>query len=77
MEQIIGLHILFSPYGFNLWGRFGWAEMTGIAAAMFVGLLVVANIWVRYFAMGPLEWLWRSLSYLKWQPFRHPTAQPG
>lgn len=77
IEQIIGLHILFSPYGMNLWGRFGWAEMTAIAATMFVGLLVVANIWVRYFAMGPLEWLWRSLSYLKWQQFRHPVAQRG
>lgn len=72
IEQIIGIHILFSPYGFDLWGRYGWAEMTGIAAMVFVGLLIVANIWVRFFAMGPLEWLWRSLSYLKWQPFRHP-----
>ena len=75
IEQIIGLHILFSPYGLNLWGRYGWAEMTGIAAAVFVGLLILANIWVRFFAMGPLEWLWRSLAYLKWQPFRHPSGQ--
>ena len=72
IEQIIGIHILFSPYGFNLWGRYGWAEMAAIAAMVFVGLLIVSNIWVRFFAMGPLEWLWRSLSYLKWQPFRHP-----
>lgn len=77
IEQIIGIHILFSPYGLNLWGRYGWAEMTGVAAIMFVGLLIVANIWVRFFAMGPLEWLWRSLVYLKWQPFRHPSGQTG
>ena len=30
----------------------------------------IANIWVRYFATGPFEWAWRSLSYLKLQPFR-------
>lgn len=77
VEQIIGLHILFSPYGFNLWGRFGWAEMTGIAALMFVGLLILANIWVKFFAMGPLEWLWRSLAYLKWQRLRHAPAEAG
>lgn len=77
VEQIIGLHILFSPYGFDLWGKFGWAGFTAIAAAVFVGLLMLANIWVRYFAMGPLEWLWRSLAYLKWQRFRHAPDKAG
>lgn len=77
VEQIIGLHILFSPYGLNLWGRFGWAAMTGIAALMFVGLLILANVWMKFFAMGPLEWLWRSLAYLKWQRFRHPATEAG
>lgn len=77
VEQIIGLHILFSPYGFNLWGHFGWAGMTGIAAVMVGGLLILANIWIRFFAMGPLEWLWRSLAYLKWQPFLHPSGKPS
>lgn len=76
VEQIIGIHILFSPYGLNLWGKYGWAGQTAIAAIVFVALLIVANVWVRFFAMGPLEWLWRSLAYLKRQPFRVAPRQP-
>lgn len=74
IEQIVGLHIIFAPYGFNLWARYGWADMALIAVAMCAVLLVVANIWVRYFAIGPLEWAWRSLAYLKFQPFLRPRA---
>jgi uncharacterized protein len=74
MQQIIGLYILFAPFGFGLWGKFGWAGLEGIATAVIVSQIVVANIWVRFFATGPFEWAWRSLSYLKWQPFRLRTA---
>ena len=79
LEQIIGLHILFSPYGVNLWARFGWAGMAGVATAVILLVLLIANIWTRYFAMGPMEWAWRSLAYLEPQPFRkrQGTDQPG
>jgi uncharacterized protein len=69
LEQLIGMHILFSPYGFNLWGRFAWAEMFAVATAVISLCLVVANLWVRRFAMGPMEWAWRSLAYVERQPF--------
>ena len=26
--------------------------------------------WLKYFNHGPLEWLWRSATYKKWQPMR-------
>lgn len=79
LEQIIGLHILFSSYGLNLWGRFGWAGMAAIATGVILLVLIIANIWTRYFAMGPMEWAWRSLAYLERQPFRkvQGAASPG
>jgi uncharacterized protein len=70
MQQIIGLWILFAPWGFNLWGRYGHAELAAIATAVIAAQIVFANIWMRFFVAGPLEWLWRSLSYVKWQTFR-------
>jgi uncharacterized protein len=33
-------------------------------------ILIVSPIWLRYFRFGPLEWIWRSLTYWKKQPFR-------
>lgn len=76
MQQIIGLWILFAPWGPGLWGRVGWAGMAGIALAVIALQLVVANLWVRYFVNGPLEWAWRSLAYVERQPFRRRSAVP-
>jgi uncharacterized protein len=77
LEQLIGVHVLFSPYGLNLWGRFGWAAMVLVAAAVILVCLVAANLWVRRFRMGPMEWAWRSLAYVERQPFlRRRPAQP-
>jgi uncharacterized protein len=74
MQQIIGLYILFAPFGLGLWGKFGWAGLAAIATTVIVSQIVIANIWIRFFATGPFEWAWRSLSYLKWQPFRLRVA---
>jgi uncharacterized protein len=29
---------------------------------------------LRYFLFGPLEWLWRSLTYLRWEPLRRNSG---
>jgi uncharacterized protein len=35
--------------------------------------LIAGPLWLRYFLYGPLEWLWRSLTYWRVQPFRRPA----
>ncbi len=46
---------------------------------MIFGVQVVAcQWWAKRFRFGPVEWMWRSLTYLKWQPLRlrnDPTPQ--
>lgn len=32
--------------------------------------LIASPLWLRYFHFGPVEWLWRSLTYWKPQPMR-------
>ena len=70
LEQIIGVFVMFSPLGLHLPGAQGWAHLA-LQASLVIALLVVfANVWMRYFVAGPLEWLWRTLSYGERQPFR-------
>lgn len=76
LQQFVGMYILFSPFGLNLWGRFGWAEMALIAGIGIAVQLVVANLWFRRFVSGPLEWLWRSLSYMQRQPLLRRVSAP-
>jgi len=73
----IGMLILFPSFGFGLFGKFGWANLTLIALAIIAVQLVFANLWMAAFESGPIDWLWKSLAYGKRQPFRKrrgPTA---
>ncbi len=61
---------IFYGHGF---GYFGSVPRTGqilIVFAIYAAQLVIAPLWLRHFQFGPLEWLWRSLTYGKRQPFR-------
>lgn len=75
MQTLLTMWLLFPGFGLGLWGRFGWAGMTAITLAIIAGQLLLANAWLRYFGIGPVEWLWRSLVYAKLQPFKRPAAR--
>lgn len=77
LQQIIGNFIIFAPFALGLWGKFGWAQLAAIATAVIAFELLFANLWMRYFVSGPLEWTWRSLAYVRWQPFRRGDAATG
>ena len=63
--------ILFPGIGLGLWGRFGWFGLSMAVLALSAAQVVFANLWLKRFTMGPLEWVWRSLSRQRLQPFRH------
>ncbi len=70
LQNLLGDWILFPAVGFGLWGRYGWVGLTLIGLALLVFQLILANVWLRQFAAGPLEWVWRSVAYQRRQPFR-------
>lgn len=37
---------------------------------VFVVQIIISRIWLNYYNYGPLEWLWRSLTYNKSQPMK-------
>jgi uncharacterized protein len=45
-----------------------------VVAEIWLIQLVVSSVWLKTFRFGPLEWLWRSLTYWKRQPMRRTTA---
>lgn len=62
--------IIFTGIGFSLFGRLQRYELYYIVAGIWLFQLILSPLWLRYFRFGPLEWLWRSLTYQKLQPFR-------
>ncbi len=61
---------LFYGYGLGLFGRFGPAVLLVLAVVIFALQVGFSRWWLQHFRMGPLEWLWRSLSYGKTTPLR-------
>jgi uncharacterized protein len=68
MHSIIAT-ILFHSYGFALYGEVSIWQGALICLAIYAVQIPLSVAWLKYFRFGPFEWLWRSLTYLKWQPF--------
>ncbi|NUN67936.1 DUF418 domain-containing protein [Pseudanabaena biceps] len=64
--------VLFGWPFLGLFGRLGFGTLFLIACGIIIAQIIIANLWLKAFATGPLEWLWKSLSYAKLQPFRRP-----
>ena len=60
--------VLFYGFGFGLFGSVeGWGQFL-IVLIIWTFQLWISPIWLSKFRFGPLEWLWRSLTYSKFQP---------
>lgn len=67
-QSVICALVFFGPPGLGL---FGTVERTGqlaIVLAIWAAQLVWSPLWLAAFRFGPLEWLWRSLTYGRPQP---------
>ena len=69
MHSII-CNIIFLGYGFSMYGKLQRYELYYIVASVWIFQLIVSPVWLKYFRFGPLEWVWRSLTYWKLQPFK-------
>jgi uncharacterized protein len=54
---------IFYGYGFGMFGKVGALLATLTAVAIFLVQIAVSSLWLRYFAYGPVEWIWRQLTY--------------
>ncbi len=68
MHSVFSIFI-FTGVGFGLFGTLLRYELLYIVIAIWIFQLISSPIWLKYFYYGPLEWLWRSLSYQKKQAF--------
>jgi uncharacterized protein len=69
MQTIICI-FLFYGYGFGLFGKVDRIWQLLIVVIIYVFQLWISQLWLKHFRFGPLEWLWRSLTYGKMQKLR-------
>jgi uncharacterized protein len=62
--------LIFYGYGLGYFERLSRAWQVPFVLALFVVQVLLSHAWLKRYRFGPMEWLWRSLTYLKPQPLR-------
>lgn len=62
--------LFFFGYGLNYYAELAFYQIYIVVLAIWAFQLIISPIWLKYFLFGPLEWLWRSLTYWKVQPMK-------
>jgi len=70
LTQTLVFTTLFYGYGLGQAFRTGPARVTLYAVAIYGAQLAACGWWVRRFRYGPVEWLWRAVTYLRLPPMR-------
>lgn len=75
MHSVICM-MIFTGVGFGMFGKLQRFELLYVVFSIWIFQLILSPIWLKYFYFGPMEWLWRSLSYKKRQLFKRPKMVP-
>jgi len=73
VQSLIGT-LLFYHYGLGLWGQVGRAGQVLLVFTVFGLQLLVSRWWLARFQFGPVEWLWRAITYWTLPPMRREPA---
>lgn len=68
LHSFIGVLIFFG-IGFGLFGKIDRSLQILIVSAIWIFQYFASEKWLIFYKFGPLEWVWRSLTYEKKQPF--------
>lgn len=69
MQTILAI-LLFAGFGLGLGTHVSSIGFEAIALGVVILQLLWSNWWLKHFHFGPMEWLWRSLTYGKVMPMR-------
>ncbi|SDN08687.1 DUF418 domain-containing protein [Siphonobacter aquaeclarae] len=69
MQSVI-CTLLFFGYGFGWYARLEYYQLYYVVVAIWIFQLIISPLWLQSFRFGPLEWVWRCLTYWKRFPIR-------
>jgi uncharacterized protein len=62
--------IFYGGRGLGLFGTMTLAEQAMVVGAIWLVQLIWSPLWLKAFRYGPFEWIWRSLTFGRFVPFR-------
>jgi len=76
LTQSLVASTFFFGYGFGNWGISRVDQMLFVAVLAAVQI-VLSHVWLSRFRYGPMEWLWRAVTYWQIPPMRIKSAGPA
>lgn len=67
---------LFFGYGLGFFEQLPRAWQLVFSVALFALQVGISHLWLARFRYGPMEWLWRAMTYLRWPPLRRTQQTP-
>jgi len=62
-QTLIMTTVFYMPWGPRLFGQVDYVVMWGLVLAVWAAQLIWSPLWLSRFSMGPLEWVWRCVTY--------------
>ena len=69
-QSVLGI-ILFYGIGFGLGAKVDLLATEAIALGVYAFQIAVSAIWLKFFRFGPVEWVWRMLTYCQKLPLKN------
>jgi uncharacterized protein len=69
MQSVI-CTLFFFGYGLNFYAELEYYQIFYVVIGVWILQLIISPVWLRRYWFGPLEWVWRTLTYWGKQPFR-------
>lgn len=74
LTQSVLYVVLLTGVGFGLYGEVGPAWCVGLAMIIFAVQMAFSGWWLARYRFGPVEWVWRTLTYGQLQRMREPVS---
>ena len=72
-QSLIMTAIFYGGRGLSLHGQVDRPVLALIVLGVWIAQILWSRWWMDRFTMGPLEWLWRGLTYRKSAPLRRAS----
>lgn len=70
MQTVVGVTIF---TGLGLYGQINLGLTVLVSLIFFPAQILFSYLWLKKYRYGPLEWLWRTATYGRFQPIKYRT----
>ena len=75
ISQSVILDFVFYSTGLGLFTRLNALSVVALALPVFAIEILLSRAWLTRFSMGPVEWVWRSMTYGRWLPIHRSASR--